>query len=90
MTTFLAVYNNYSNNVAIQWATGSERNALGFNVLSHSNRDLSKAEKKNGAIIPAKNSNQGSYYNFTDEYPLNTEEVFYWLEMVSFDGESEF
>ncbi|MDP8231903.1 MAG: T9SS type A sorting domain-containing protein [Candidatus Zophobacter franzmannii] len=89
MSAFYAIYADYRNNINIQWSTESETNVLGFNVFSHSNRDFSQAEMKNGLMIPAENSNQGANYTFVDEHPLDTEDVFYWLEMVSFSGESE-
>jgi hypothetical protein len=88
LSGFLAVVGSY-NKVNLHWATASERNVLGFNLLRGEDNNPEAAEKINSEIIGAENSNTGANYHYSDNNPPETEVIFYWLEMISIEGISE-
>ncbi len=73
------------------WTTSSETELLGFNVYSAVQADLSSATKINPLLIQAAGTSSESHsYTYRDFTEYSGQELYYWLEAVSYDGTSSF
>ncbi|MBN2828885.1 MAG: T9SS type A sorting domain-containing protein [Candidatus Cloacimonetes bacterium] len=88
LTEFMASM-TANNRVSIQWSTASEMNAVGFNIYSNDVNNLGTAGLANSQIIQATNSSMGASYSYLDKYPPDSDILYYWLEMVSMNGDTE-
>ena len=89
LTTFTAVFS--SDFPVLQWITVSEINNSGWNVYRNCEEDYSTSLKLNIDLIPgAGSSTEMHNYSYQDEYEVdNGICYYYWLESLSFGGESE-
>jgi hypothetical protein len=75
--------------VLLSWATQSEQNNLGFNVL-RSSTENGPFDKVNGALVPgAGTTSQLQTYGYADT-DVTTGTWYYMLEMVDLNGQSQF
>ena len=88
LSSFTAVYANGSS--LLEWTTQSESNNLGWN-LYRSETELENAVQINGHLINgAGTSTEPTNYKFYDEEELVVNNTYlYWLESISFSGETE-
>lgn len=86
LTSFSAVYSDFAN---LTWSTASETELLGFNLLRAENPILLEASKINISLIPATGGSQGAAYGFSDHELPEAGQLFYWLEAVSYNGETQ-
>jgi hypothetical protein len=74
--------------VVLQWATESELDSLGFNVLRSESED-GDYEQINGSLIPTVGSTRdGASYEFIDEDTRNRRTYRYKLEEIDIYGTS--
>ncbi|MBN1326383.1 MAG: T9SS type A sorting domain-containing protein, partial [Candidatus Cloacimonetes bacterium] len=76
----------------LQWTTQSENDNLGWNVYRSTSQNLDQAYQINSEMISGGgNSTEPRDYLFEDEYdPQPGMTYWYWLESVSFSGDSDF
>jgi hypothetical protein len=87
LTSFSAVY---ATQPMLMWSTASETQMSGFNIYHNSQNLLSTAVKANPVLIPATGGANGAGYTFRDEVYETADTLFYWLESVSQNGNSQF
>ncbi len=87
LISFSAVYTDLAR---IKWSTASETGLLGYNVLRAESSFLTEALKVNSLIIQAEGGSQGQNYTWTDSELPAADLLYYWLEAVSYNGESQF
>lgn len=88
LSSFTAVYEGAP---ILHWSTASETASLGFNVYRNLDPVLGTAIKANPLLLPAAGySSQPNTYSFTDEFDSPGDTVFYWLEFLSLNGNSQF
>jgi hypothetical protein len=74
----------------LQWVTASETELLGWNVFRAETTDLDAALKLNVLMIPSAGEvSQGAHYSFKDGGTEAGNTYYYWLEAVSYTGDSE-
>ncbi len=86
-------------NATLLWSTTSESNNLGWKVYRSISQNLGQAQQINNSLIPgAGNSTIPTDYSFIDEglyeyieqFQLGIDaSVWYWIESISSNGESE-
>ncbi len=76
--------------VNLQWTTESETNNQGFNVLRSNDGILANAVQVNVGMITGTNTTTTHNYSFVDHEIEAQNAYYYWLEMVNFDGTSNF
>jgi len=87
LISFSAVYTDLAR---IKWSTASETGLLGYNVLRAESSALTVALKVNSLLIQAEGGSQGQNYSWTDSELPAADRLYYWLEAVSYNGESQF
>lgn len=88
LSSFTAVLDNQP---LLIWTTSSEIELMGFNVYCAPLADLSSATKINPLIIQAAGTSSESHsYSYRDYADYSVDELYYWLEAVSYDGTSSF
>ena len=88
LSTFTAVYTNGAS--LLEWTTQSESNNMGWNIY-RSQTELEEAIQVNGQLIQGSGTtSEPTDYEFYDEENLVVNNTYYyWLESVSFSGETE-
>ena len=88
LSSFTAVYTNGSS--LLEWTTQSESNNLGWNIY-RSETELENAVQINGSlIIGTGTTTEPTEYEFYDDQELVVNNTYwYWLESVSFSGQTE-
>lgn len=74
--------------VTIEWQTESEINIAGFHVLRSSSKDGIFEKINQDLIVSLGDSGRGAVYEYVD--PDGLPSVFYKLEIISLDGQSEY
>lgn len=75
--------------VSIQWTTQSETNTYGYYIYRAKSDRISQAIRLN-TYTAATNTSQTQHYVFRDNELFDFGTYYYWLESVSFDGNSGF
>jgi len=88
LSTFTAVYDNGAS--FLEWTTQSESDNMGWNIY-RSQTEMSAAILINASLITgAGTTTEPTNYEFYDEEELVVNNTYwYWLESVSFSGETE-
>ncbi len=88
LSSFTAIYANGSS--LLEWTTQSESNNRGWNIY-RSETELENAVQINGSLINgAGTSTEPTEYEFYDEEELVIDATYnYWLESISFSGQTE-
>lgn len=74
----------------VEWSTASETNLLGWNIYRAEEPALAAALRLNATLIPpAVDASQGAQYSFSDAETLAASSYYYWLEAMSYSGNSE-
>jgi len=92
LSSFTAEMND--NVPTLYWTTQSETENLGWNVYrgnAETSWEIGEAMQLNAALIPGEETTSTpSNYSFTDQYPVQENNVYYyWLESISLSGELE-
>ena len=87
LSSFYAI-NSQEKYVKILWATESENELLGFNILRAQVNNMDNAIKLNPTLILPSNTSNHSEYSFIDRNVKNNNTYFYWLEEIDDCGES--
>ncbi len=86
-------YSTSTNNTSVlHWATQSEVENQGWNIYRSNSESLTQSMIVNdeGMITAAGTTTEPTEYTFTDPYPLLVgTNYWYWIESISFFGESE-
>ncbi|MEA2104984.1 MAG: lectin like domain-containing protein, partial [Candidatus Cloacimonadota bacterium] len=73
--------------ITLSWTTAYEEDVSGFNLYRSETDDFASAEQVNSALIPgAGTSNEPTEYSFNDTDANIGVTYYYWLEVVTFDG----
>ncbi len=72
----------------IEWATQSECDIAGYNLLRADNDVLDDAMRVNLQLIPGENASDGASYRYIDEDVTKNSTYNYWLESVELNGSS--
>lgn len=77
--------------VQIAWITQSETNHSGYNIMRSLDAEIANAIRINSQLIQS-GSQSGSQtsYLFTDKEPVYNSTLYYWLESVALNGETQF
>ncbi len=79
-----------SNTVMIEWATQSESDMLGYNLLRGQSDNLDEAILINTNIIDAQNNSTQTAYSFEDADVTVDQTYRYWLQSIEFGGATGF
>ncbi len=88
LSSFTAAYTNSSSQIS--WTTQSESNNLGWNIYRSSSTDFTISTTQNSDLIDgAGTTTIETEYMFQDPYVVDMgSSYWYWLESISFSGES--
>ncbi len=88
LTSFSAV--PFGNKVLLSWATATEVNNYGFELLRFNNTFHANKQWQKVAFIPGNgNSNSPKFYTYVDE-PTGGNEFLYKLKQIDYDGSFEY
>jgi hypothetical protein len=89
LSSFTAAYTNSSSQIS--WTTQSESNNFGWNIYRSSSSDFTNSTSQNSDLIDgAGTTTIETEYMFQDPYNVEMgSSYWYWLESMSFSGESE-
>ncbi len=90
LSSFTAISSTSLLLVTLQWATESETDNLGFNILRSQNTNLSDAITLNTDVITGTNTSTHHTYNFDDVTVIAPNFYYYWLENIDLNGISNF
>ncbi len=73
----------------LNWMTYSELNNLGWNIYRSPSKNFAQAKKVNSDLIEgAGTTSQQTIYTYKDVFTPEISTYYYWLESVSFSGET--
>jgi hypothetical protein len=81
------VHQNADKRAIIRWITQSETGCAGFYILRSKNENQVCANRIS-SLISAHNTEFEQVYEFEDNYPVQKEKNYYWLEDYELDGSS--
>ena len=89
LSSFWVVFEN--NTLTLYWVTQSETNNLGWNIYRSETNVFNEAIQVNPSLIPGQGTTtEPTEYEFIDGYEVDIGcTYFYWLECISFNGETE-
>jgi PKD repeat protein len=93
LSSFTASYTSNANNnylVTLNWATGSESNLIGYDILRSQVNNLNLADVINPQVIVGNNNPTGASYEYSDDELDGTGNYFYWIKTIEMSNLSEF